>query len=168
MTADPSPDRVGATAASALALAMLAWALALPLAPVAREAGTWPAVASSAVYSVGALVCHQRPERSFVAGGRPWPVCARCAGIYLAAGVAVLALSGARGMRTRLASRPGAAWRTLFVAVLTPVVVSWVAERAGLWDSSNAARALSGIPLGLAVAAAVVANIPVGRAAPRT
>lgn len=37
-----------------------------------------------------ALVCHQRPERSFVVFGGTVAVCARCLGIYLGAGVGLL------------------------------------------------------------------------------
>ena len=37
-----------------------------------------------------ALVCHQRPERSFWIFGAPVAVCARCLGIYLGAAIGLL------------------------------------------------------------------------------
>ena len=51
---------------------------------------------------VGYAICHQIPERSFVLGGRPLPLCARCTGTFLGAlvGLAAIALR-----RRRRASR---------------------------------------------------------------
>ena len=37
------------------------------------------------VYGFGQVVCHQRVDRSFLLGGVPLPVCARCTGIYAGA-----------------------------------------------------------------------------------
>lgn len=34
---------------------------------------------------LGSYICHQKPERSFKIGGRYFPVCSRCTGIYLGA-----------------------------------------------------------------------------------
>ena len=49
-------------------------------------------MAASAVYVAGAVVCHQKAERSFSLAGQPLPVCARCTGIYVGAALTVLAL----------------------------------------------------------------------------
>jgi uncharacterized membrane protein len=166
MTAVARVDRAGSVAAIVLSSAVLAWAMALPLAAVAGAADGWPRTAGAAVYAAGSLVCHQKAARSFTAGHRRWPVCARCTGIYLAAGIAVLYGLGARGIRAGLASLSTAAWRALFAAALAPVAVSWGVERAGLWGGSNMVRAVAGIPLGLAVAAAIVANLPSRQGAP--
>lgn len=88
-------------AALILALMACAWALLLPWAShAAAEAGGRPDFPWAVVYVIGHLVCHQRPERSFMWADAPWPVCARCAGIY--AGAALGALAGAvsgRGWR---------------------------------------------------------------------
>src|SRR5262249_55221495 len=43
------------------------------------------------VYRLGSLLCHQRPERSFVLFGAQLPVCARCAGIYAGAAFTMMA-----------------------------------------------------------------------------
>jgi len=32
---------------------------------------------------LGNYICHRKPERSFKIGGRHFPVCSRCTGIYL-------------------------------------------------------------------------------------
>lgn len=46
--------------------------------------------------SVGYAVCHQIAERSFILGGRPLPLCARCTGTFLGAvlGLTVMLLRG--------------------------------------------------------------------------
>lgn len=40
---------------------------------------------------VGKAVCHQWPAHSFLLGGRPLPLCARCTGTFLGAAVSLLA-----------------------------------------------------------------------------
>ena len=58
----------------------------------AARATSVPAVSnvSLAIYVAGHFVCHQRPERSFASCGYQWPVCGRCAGLYLGAAAGVL------------------------------------------------------------------------------
>ena len=53
-------------------------------------------MAAAGTYLIGGVVCHQRPERSFHLHGVQMPVCARCAGLYLGAGLGVLAAAGFR------------------------------------------------------------------------
>jgi len=43
-----------------------------------------------------ALVCHQRPERSFSLFGAPLAICARCLGIYLGAALGLLLTTSRR------------------------------------------------------------------------
>ena len=82
------------------------WAVAVVAAPIAHAHCILvsPAVfASAVVYGVGGVVCHQRPDRSFHTGGLRWPVCARCAGLYVSAGAGALVAAP---------QRPGG-WRTV-------------------------------------------------------
>ncbi len=51
---------------------------------------------------VGYAICHRIPERSFILGGRPLPLCARCTGTFLGT---VLGLTAMLLMRRRCASR---------------------------------------------------------------
>ena len=91
---------------------------------------------------VGALICHQRPDRSFCLDGRQVPVCARCTGLYSGAAFAVpLALVAA----TTVA---GSRARTLALVAGLPTVVTWSLEFAGLAHFSNAVRFLAALPLG--------------------
>jgi uncharacterized membrane protein len=147
-------QRSGRIASRALSTLMVAWAIGVPLAPLGFSAGGGVAAGSAIVYAAGSLVCHQRPERSFATSGRPWPVCARCAGIYLAAGL--VAMAGLVPAVGRALSADAPAWRRRFALALVPVAVTWALERFGLLEVAAPLRAASGAGLGAAVAAAVV------------
>ena len=81
-------------------------------------------------------------------GGRPWFVCARCLGIFLAF-VPLLALH-ITGTLSWFQRSP-----VLFLLVLpAPAVVDWSMGRLGWRDGSNPTRTLTGLLLGAAQAAA--------------
>lgn len=85
----------------------LAWLALVVLAPavLARDVGgRAAAVVSAGAYLMGGVVCHQRSDRSFHPIGVQMPVCARCFGLYLGAGLGVLAAAGFR----RRGAGPGA------------------------------------------------------------
>ena len=154
-----SSDRVAFRAAALLCAAALGWALVLPLAPVsltaAPEVGWVP-------YAIGRLVCHQHPDRSFVTAGVQWPVCGRCAGLYLSGGLGILAvLVVPRRVRHPMAAAQ--VWRAVLVVAAVPTLVSWGAERLGWWDFTSAARALLALPLGLTTGALVASIVRSGR-----
>lgn len=142
-------------AARALVLGAVLWCLALFAAPgAACCASPGLSRAASAVYAAGSVVCHQRPERSFAAAGRPLPVCARCTGLYLSAAIGgILAL--AFGRRPLDPSR--ARWIVALCCV--PTAATWSAEFAGLVHPSNMIRASAAIPLGIAAAWLVVTTL---------
>jgi uncharacterized membrane protein len=109
---------------------------------------------SSAVYALASWICHQRPERSFATAGAPWPVCARCAGLYAGAVIGTL---------TALCFEPPREWDHLvqstrrwlpLAAVPTAgtLAVEWVSgEMPG-----HLLRALGAVPLGAAIGAVLV------------
>jgi uncharacterized membrane protein len=142
----------------AFAFAVVAWALALPVA-------TWiashslhlsiPYTAAFAIYAIGSWVCHQRPDRSFHLWAMQMPVCARCTGIYLggalAAAAAWIALRrGAAGAWSN--SWSTRQWRMAFAFAALPTLATLAAGWIGGTATSNAARAIAGLPLGAAVA----------------
>jgi len=136
------------------AVAML-WAMALPAAAFARARPSTPwagRVASAAVYVAGAVVCHQRAERSFALAGVALPVCARCTGIYTAAAAAAASLL--TRSRRRSSSRSGLIsghTRALACLAVSPTALTVAYEWSSARATSNIVRLLAGMPIGLLV-----------------
>jgi uncharacterized membrane protein len=112
-------------------------------------------------YAAGSVVCHQLPERSFYWGQWKFPVCSRCTGLYVSAAIGLAAwavIRKRRGNPIRIERRLAIA---ILVAAALPTLVSVATAALGVWDATNAGRALLAVPLGAAagvVAAAVVAK----------
>lgn len=135
-----------------LALAALGWFGLVVLAP------TLPSTMAAAVYGLGSLVCHQRPERSFHWAGAQLAVCARCTGIY-AGSCAAVALVPLRPRRYRAFFTSGRRARALLVGAALPTIVTAVLEWSGWWTPSSLTRAVAGVPLGLAVAVVLAGGL---------
>jgi uncharacterized membrane protein len=147
--------RIG-LAAAAFSVGALAWAAAIPLAAVvvASTSGmAVPKVAASAVYVAGAVVCHQKPERSFHLAGQPLPVCARCTGIFAGAALAVLGMAafatGGRSASVRLDVQRA---RVIGLVALVPTLATLAWEWAIGTTPSNPVRAAAGLPIGVTIA----------------
>jgi Predicted membrane protein len=95
------------------------------------------------VRMAGALVCHQRIDRSFLLFGEPMPVCARCTGIYLSGAL------GATAAWLTVQSSPRHT-RAVILAAAAPTLVSVAVEWAGLMQPGNSVRALAALPVGAA------------------
>jgi uncharacterized membrane protein len=131
----------------ALLLTVLAvlWAGLLFATPVALRSGAAPpAVGAATIYAASARICHQQRERSFAVAGTPLPVCARCAGLYVAGAFGAL-LAWGPGRRRRASHD-----RLVLLVCAIPTGVTWVLEAAGLMGFSNESRALAALPLGAA------------------
>ena len=161
----------------ALAGASIVWAAALPLATFAASrpvASSVVALLTLAVYAIGSVVCHQRPERSFYLWSHQMPVCARCTGIYVGAALAAIVVA----FRRRGPARPRRAdpstlvlslskdelragtWvgpyaRMVLALAALPTIATLVYEWTTGVTSSNWIRAASGLCLGAAVAALI-------------
>jgi uncharacterized membrane protein len=122
-------------------LLAVAWLAALIVAPFL------PAAPAAFMYLLGSRICHQIAERSFHLDAAQLPVCARCVGIY--AGFAAGVLFAPARVRVR---------RVLIVSAL-PTLITVFAELTALWQPSNAARAMAGTPLGIAIGLVVIASI---------
>jgi uncharacterized membrane protein len=138
-----------------LAGAAVAWAVAVPATPVLAAAAPFGA---ALLYAVGALICHQQPERSFHADGHQWLVCARCSGLYLGAAVGALAAWLYQRRRPEVIWRRGTVVRTLTLSAL-PTAATVVSAWMGLGDPSNLWRAGLAAPLGLLAGAVAVALV---------
>ncbi len=137
--------------ALAVTVGAVVWAVLLVATPYAasheRFVGV-PAVVAVATYAAGGLVCHQRPERSFGLWDIQMPVCARCAGLYLAAPFGAL-LGMLTGGRRRVSSAHGL--RVLLVVTALPTVATVGGELVGLMSPTNTVRAILAVPLGFAI-----------------
>jgi len=141
--------------AAALAAGAVAWTAAVLLAPFALSSHlAVPTAAAAVLYDAAGLICHQRPERSFHLAGVQLPVCARCAGLYWSAAAGALAawLSRPRDMRAR-------SLRVLLGVAAIPTALTVSLELLGMASPSNAARALSALPLGAAGAWVFVSSL---------
>ncbi len=95
-----------------------------------------------------ALVCHQRPERSFRIFGAPVAVCARCLGIYLGAAIGLLI-----GTKRSIAMR-------LLIAATMINGLDAVTELVGLHGNWMGVRFALGLMLGAAGALLISSSIP--------
>ena len=144
------------------------WALALPAAAASVPTGNTALssrLLAGMVYATGAVLCHQRPERSFAWGGHSWPVFARCTGIYAGAAGASLLIAGMnlRRRRTAACRARGAAvtagattdvrrTRIVVLLALAPSLLTLAWEWRTGTAPSNVLRALAGLPIGVVVA----------------
>jgi uncharacterized membrane protein len=109
------------------------------------QAGVLAYGISAAIYEVGSLVCHQRPERSFQMWGAQLPVCARCTGLYV--GAAVLAVVLGPGGRPFLRDALRHARPLLFLGAV-PTAMTLLYEWTTGDMPSHWIRAAAGFPLG--------------------
>lgn len=126
----------------------ITWPIMLGLALVDRIDEP-PGTTSALVYAAASRVCHQRAERSFVTAGQQWPVCARCAGLYLSAPVGAIAAGLARLRGRRILG-------AVVAVSAVPTVVSWFFEAVGGVGVSGLLRLVCALPLGAALAFAMV------------
>lgn len=130
-----------------LIIGALAWPAVLGAAWWDRAAhpdGT-PSLWAAVVYMAAGQVCHQLPERSFHTDEAKWPVCARCAGLYLAAPFGALFFrrrGGPAGRRSPV---------VVFAVAAVPTALTLAWEWAGLGTPSNVVRLVSALPLGAAI-----------------
>lgn len=102
---------------------------------------------------VGYAICHQFAERSLSYGGRTLPVCARDTGLFLGFAVCFAALLAFYGR----APRRSASWPKLVALALfiLPTVIDATTTYAGLRQTTNAIRLVTGSLAGTALAALV-------------
>jgi uncharacterized membrane protein len=99
-----------------------------------------------------ALVCHQRPDRSFWIFGAPVAVCARCLGIYLGAAVGLL-LRTSRRIALQLLIATGTLNLLDVATEFTGLHGNWMGMRFALGLALGVA---SGLVISSAITAAVV------------
>ena len=131
----------------------VAWVALLIAAPLL------PAAPAGITYALSSLICHQLSDRSFHLGMAQLPVCARCLGIYAGFACGATLSRLVQGSDPTTTRHWGLTPRGVVIVGAIPTIVTVLAEWAGLWQTSNAARALAGAPLGIAVALVVHAAL---------
>jgi len=160
-------------AARALAATAILWSATIFAAAYAggRMHGAVSSSLAAVVYGIGRVLCHQRPERSFHLWSVQLPVCARCTGIYVgAAGAALAVLTGLAHVdsRAHLSQTTRAARRMVspllaLILAASPALATLVYEWTTGAMPSNGIRAASGVVLGGAVMAVLLAEVRDGR-----
>ena len=125
-----------------LTIAAVLWAAAIVLTPFSSQHPSGQ-VFAGAIRAAGALVCHQRVERSFTIAGAALPVCARCTGLYLAGAAGALAAWLVVPLMPRRT-------RATVLAAAAPTLATVALEWAGLVSPGNIVRAMAAVPLGAA------------------
>ena len=107
------------------------------------------------LYSLYVPLCHQLPERSFFAGGYQLPVCARDTGIYagFALGLLALWLLSRSTKPTELPRWPVLVLMSVFVGAMA---IDGLTSYAGLRETTNAVRLVTGTATGWALATVTV------------
>jgi len=100
----------------------------------------------SVLWRLAGLFCHQLPDRSPQFLGVVFPLCFRCAGLYLSLLTAFVSLAVDGGCRRRLPELRCAVWISLLTV---PLLVDGWANVLGLWSSPGWVRALTGVGVGL-------------------
>lgn len=112
-------------------------------------------------YAAGSVVCHQLPDRSFYWGQWKFPVCSRCTGLYVSAAIGLAAWATLRKISRKWRGNPiriDPRWAiVILVAAAVPTLVSVVTAASGVWDATNAGRALLAVPLGTTAGVLVAA-----------
>lgn len=93
------------------------------------------------IYTFGDIWCHQKSERSFFIKRNQMPVCARCVGIFFGVfsglGISIF-------IRMEIGKNTHKKILLPFVVGYTPLATDVIGQSAGLWQSTNALRVLTG------------------------
>lgn len=89
------------------------------------------------------FICHGRIERSLELFGVAMPVCARCTGIYAGLLIGLLGFWFLRVVSER-------AMRVATFVAVTPLAIDGLTQLAGLRESTNSLRIITGVVAGLA------------------
>jgi uncharacterized membrane protein len=95
------------------------------------------------IYRAFAVLCHQRPDRSYFIEGHKLAVCARCTGLYAGFVITLLLYPLVRSLRTT--TTPPRSW-LLLAAV--PLGIDFSLTFFGIWENTHTSRLLTGALLG--------------------
>jgi len=102
----------------------------------------------SFVYSAGDRTCHQKADRSLFINGNQMPFCSRCTAIWL--GLAI-------GLGFMIFYKIELDEKFVFVLIIgiVPIGIDGVGQLFGLWESTNIARVITGLAVGIVCGIAI-------------
>ena len=115
------------------------WCIMILLPALLKAAGGSSGQAGQIVAALFRPLCHQLDERSFHLFGVPLAVCSRCSSIYFGFLAGTLAYPLIRNLQTPV--MPG---RVFLAALVLPMLVDVGSGMIGLYEVSNATRAVTG------------------------
>lgn len=109
---------------------------------------------------IGYAICHRIPERSFILGGRPLPLCARCTGTFLGSLLGFMAISAFGRMKAgKFPPLPILLVLVSFIVLMgidgINSYLSFFPSLPNLYEPSNFLRLATGTLNGLALSAIV-------------
>lgn len=119
------------------------WCALILLAPVASSSAGFAAF-GGALYAFFSPLCHQIDARSFHLFGGPLAVCGRCSAIYFGFLSGTIVYPFAADLLHR-----GRRGRMFLAVAAAPMLLDVVLEAAGIHESSNVMRALTGAWFGV-------------------
>jgi uncharacterized membrane protein len=102
----------------------------------------------SSVYGCGDSLCHQRDDRSFFINGNQMPFCSRCTAIWLGLAIGL-------GFMVFFKIELNSKLLILIFIGLIPISVDGLGQLFGLWESSNIARVITGLLIGIVCGIAI-------------
>ncbi|OGI21077.1 MAG: hypothetical protein A2287_01645 [Candidatus Melainabacteria bacterium RIFOXYA12_FULL_32_12] len=118
----------------------LIWLLILFIGPYLYTLGNGFEFVREVYYQVFHIICHQKPERSYLIWGYQMPVCVRCFGIYL--GIFLGAIIYPFFKKFSNTDIPKFKYLWFF---LTPLIVDGLCQTLSLYDSPHYMRLFTGI-----------------------
>ncbi len=102
----------------------------------------------NSVYSIGDRMCHQKADRSLFINGNQMPFCSRCTAIWL--GLAI-------GLGFMIFYKIALDEKFVFILVIgiVPIGIDGVGQLFGLWESTNIARVITGLAVGIVCGIAI-------------
>lgn len=126
------------TVSAATVMALVALVVVAPLAAAGGQGEL-----AQVIYRAFAVLCHQRPDRSYFIDGHKLAVCSRCTGLYAGFAFTLLLYPLLRSLRTT--TTPPPSW-LLLAAV--PLGIDFSLKFFGIWENTHTSRLLTGALLG--------------------
>jgi uncharacterized membrane protein len=100
------------------------------------------------VYSAGDRLCHEKAERSLFINGNQMPFCSRCTAIWLGLAIGL-------GFMIFYKIELNEKFVFILIAGMAPIGIDGVGQLFGFWESTNIARIITGLTVGIVCGIAI-------------